>query len=425
MKDLDAEGLFWLADKPDEKVAGHLKTDGKQGAELALIGSFHDRDSAFVESPEPIRIQGLAGNKQLTLDACFLISRSVKIPGVDQEIYRVPIVLDGAYFEMNEELSFNGFHLRLRHLEHWIGRTEITEEHDVSPAGNRRVSISDTEPESIDTHTKHGKLSLYFGHSIQGGQFERKILEFQQFRFDFQKRQSLERILGFCGSLQDLVTMGIDAPTTIMEVCLFHPDIKTKLKSGKFFYYPIRLHMQYRGTDLPDAQMTIHNSYALFTFDDIGGLEGIARWLEYAEKFRPVIGALLAQWYIPQMYADSRFFNAITAAEAFERIWRNPKNLKLLPALQSLTAKAGDTFRILVGDVDHWAKKVTKTRHNNVVHRGFHEDEEPDLYLLSESVYFLVALCLLQECGVPEATLSKMQRHQRFRSLKERIQASP
>lgn len=425
MKDLDVEGLFWRVDNPDERIAGHLKTDGKQGAELALIGSFNDPDSVFVESTEPIRIQGVADNKQLTLDGCFRISSTIRIPGVDQEIYHVPVVLDGAYFEMNEELSFNGFHLRLRHLEHWIGRTEITEERDVSPAGNRRVSISYTEPESIDTHINHGKLSLYFGHSIQGGQFERKILEFQQFRFDFQKRQSLERILRFCGSLQDLVTMGIDAPSTIVEVSLFHPDIKKKLESGRFFHFPIGLHMQYRGTDLPDDQRTIHNSYALFTFDDIGGLEGIARWLEYAEKFRPVIGALLAQWYIPQMYADSRFFNAITAAEAFQRIRLKEQNLDFLKALKSLARIAGDTFSTLIGDVDRWAKVVRDTRVKNVVHRGLHENEDPDLYLLSESVYFLVVLCLLRECGVPEASLAKMERHHRFTSLRERIQANP
>ena len=46
MERLDVDGLFWLVDKPDDKVAGRLRFDPVQGAKLGLIGtrsrtSFH------------------------------------------------------------------------------------------------------------------------------------------------------------------------------------------------------------------------------------------------------------------------------------------------------------------------------------------------------------------------------------------------
>jgi hypothetical protein len=47
--------------------------------------------------------------------------------------------------------------------------------------------------------------------------------------------------------------------------------------------------------------------------------------------------------------------------------------------------------------------------------------DAPSLHLLSESVYFLVALCLLRECGASDATLAKIQQHQRFIWLAGRL----
>ena len=58
----------------------------------------------------------------------------------------------------------------------------------------------------------------------------------------------------------------------------------------------------------------------LFNFDDIGGLSGVAGWLKTAERFGPVVGTLLAQWYLPDMHAENRFLNVVIAAEALERI---------------------------------------------------------------------------------------------------------
>ena len=56
----------------------------------------------------------------------------------------------------------------------------------------------------------------------------------------------------------------------------------------------------------------------LFTFDDIGGLDGVAKWLETSSKFRPVIDSLLSDWYLPTTYTDNRLLNSIIAAEALE-----------------------------------------------------------------------------------------------------------
>ena len=423
MKELESDGLFWLADKPDEKVAGHLKTDGRQGAELVLIGAFHNPVLDFGGSVDRVRILGVAGNRYVTLDNCFRVAVSHKMPGVDQETYLVPTVFEGVHFDTNEELSFHAFELRLSNLEHWVGIRGIALEQNVSQSGKDSVTLSYSQPESLVTPTIFGNLTLNFLYSLSCEYFEGEIAQCNQFKFDFYEPQPLARILQLSAALQDLLTIGANGLSTIECLSLFHPDEGTKSGSGRVPYIPIALHKAYRGKALVQDKKAIHSVQMLFAFEDIRGLDGIAQWLEVTEKFKPVVATLTAQWYRPRMYTDNRFFNAVTAAEALQRICLQRKRVDLLKALKSLAEKAGDAFHVLVGDIDRWAKVVRATRVNNVVHRGLCEDDNPELYFLSESLYFLVVLCLLQECGVPKDALAKVQRHQRFSFAKEQIQA--
>ena len=65
MEPLDVDGLFWLVDKPDDKVAGRLRFDPTEGARLGLIGKFKD----FVPTGDnpPVRINAIAGGRFFTL----------------------------------------------------------------------------------------------------------------------------------------------------------------------------------------------------------------------------------------------------------------------------------------------------------------------------------------------------------------------
>ena len=70
-------------------------------------------------------------------------------------------------------------------------------------------------------------------------------------------------------------------------------------------------------------------------------------------------------------------------------------------------------------DVPWWATLVAKRRHSSA-HRALSQSGSP-LHLLSESVYFLIVICLLRECKVPEVTLTKMTEKPRFLLLASQI----
>ncbi len=154
----------------------------------------------------------------------------------------------------------------------------------------------------------------------------------------------------------------------------------------------------------------------LFTYADLGELDGIGRWLTKSKQFWPVVAALTSRWYAPELYDELQFFSMATAAEAFERIRLREQGVKRKltldkRTLKGLVALAGPPFQSMVEDVNRWATRVVQTRNEHVVHRGLSKDPDGEsLYWLTGSVYVLVVLCLLRECEVQEENLPTPQR---------------
>ena len=245
---------------------------------------------------------------------------------------------------------------------------------------------------------------------------------YERINLTFAASHSVEDTVSICSTIQDLVTIGLDAPSAIAKLSL-SPSTQLKDSSRRTSEW-IELYAQFTGADTEPDATPPHPAKMLFTFEDIGGLRGVAKWVQIARKYQAVIGALVNHWYVSQLYVDLRFFNAYTAAEALRRIQLGEQSINMDKELKVLAEQAGSTFAALVGDVDSWIKRVVQVRNNRVVHRGLHESAEGGLlYLLSESIYFLVVLCLLRECNVPADTLTKMQEHQRFRLLAKDLKA--
>lgn len=432
MRELDEQGFFWLPSKPEHRVAGRLKFDGTEEACLELIGTLVD-PADLNNFDKEIRIHGIAGTHELTLDKCRMTGVSLGLPGVSGETFHVNVVVAGAYFEEDEPLTFNAIILRLQHFEHWLGRSGFRVKADMEQSSNAitqyQVTYSPLTVPSVDSNL--GKLSLSPALSTTGDHITTSIIrEKWGIIIRLQEFLPLAEIEKICSSLQNLITIGVDAPSYVTELSLSHADEKRKrhkTASGDIIYgAPAELYMPWPGYDSRQESVNPYPPRLLFNFDDLGGLEGVARWLETAQKYEAVIGSLVSHWYIPEMYTDNRFFNAYTAAESLVRIRMNQQNINPFKKhLRTLAEEAGPTFQVLVGDINKWTNQVVKSRMNSVVHRGLHETDASSLYLLSEATYFLVVLSLLRECGVPEDQLAHLQKHHRFGRLSEEIQTLP
>ena len=349
----------------------------------------------------------------------------MEMPGIERERYSPEVILSGAHFEEDEVLEFSAVHFQLQHLDQWVWRssTRVSRGFDDSGNGTGEIQIDHKPLEKSIVSIDSGKLELGYSYSYKlGSVTETSITQRCSFGVRFNGPRCLEDVLKEGTSLQNLVTIGVHAPSSFKQVTLAHADLVRTLPSGKEFSEPIDMYARFRGGHVSGEEITVYPMQMLFTFDDIDGLDGVAKWLETSAKFRPVIDSLLSDWYLPTTYTDNRLLNSIIAAEALERIRLQQQVLNFSDALKSLAKLAGAPFGVMVADVNTWASEIVRARMNHLVHRGLHGSlEGKRMYDLSESLYFLVVLCLLRECGISEETLSKMQNHQRFRWVSEQL----
>ena len=428
MEPLNLEGVFWLESVSDDTVAGRLKFDAVNGAELDLIGSFHRLDELFNEIERPVRIHGIAGGKKLTLLDCIRTNQSIQVPGIPRERYRASVILTGWQLHHSQSQVFDAVRVKLRHLDSWVRKTgtvvNISPDEQSNGIGKIQVTHIPLEKEVVPTDI--GVLELIFTYGFNPDPFHTITLtQSTALGVRFAEPRTLQDILRLCTVLRDLVTIGVDAPAFITEASLTHSDLVRESPKGKVSPIPIGFYAQGFGNTIQSEAKDIHPAQMLFTFDDIGGLGGIAQWLKTSAKFRIVIDSLLSHWYLPTIYTDNRFLNIIIAAEALERIRLNQQSFNFSDGLERLACFAGGHFEELVQDIEPWVNEIIRVRTNNLVHRGLREDIEGSrMFWLSESVYFLVVFCLLKESGVAESTLSNITHHQRFRTIAEELQST-
>ncbi len=100
---------------------------------------------------------------------------------------------------------------------------------------------------------------------------------------------------------------------------------------------------------------------------------------------------------------------------------------KLKNRLLDLAHYAGSPFTELVGDAEAWAEEV-KTARNSLVHHDGGRPERPPasrLHYLSESIFYLVVLCLLREAGMNDELLNGVAGNKRYQWLKTRLADTP
>ena len=405
---MDVIGTFWPAACPDKRVPGRLTFDPRDGGKLDLCGAFHDPKEVIATAraqqqgpisvglsellglgSPPIRILGDTTDGPVTLDQCLGNLSS----------YHVPLVFRGAHFLDNEPLLFQAAQFDIPHLARWIGQSGLSDcvqlRQDSNQVEQIRIIYKPVADTIVDTQSGH--LRLAFRYRQHGDRInELTIKQYCTLELRFADHGSVDDFFEAHGALQALIAIGVAAPVRVTDARVLTVAghwVQVLADSGRI-------------SSQPGEMPRIRPFDMLFTYDGLGGLSGIGRWLTMAKKFRPVTGILMSRWYESDLYVELQFFSMVTAAETFARIRRQEQNFKFKTALETLTGHAGAPFQSVVDDVDSWAKCVVRTRDNHVVHRGLQGDADGEsLYWLTASVYILVVLCLLRECEVPEENL--------------------
>lgn len=402
---LDAIGSFWPAAHPEKRLPGRLTFDPSDGGRLEVVGSFHDLKDVIakarkeadgsmglsellgLDSPA-VRIGGDTTDGPVTLDQCL---------GA-QATYHVPLVLSGAHLSNSEPLRFHAAQFSIPHLIGWSGtsglRSSLVVRDDPRRTEEIRIIYRPVPKAIVDI--RDGQLALHYPYHFRGDHVvESSIEQTCTMELRFTDPGCLVDVLGVHHALQALVSIAVGAPVRVTRT-------RVQANGGPW----LDVHARGVGAGSDTRSVSLRRDEMLFTYANLGGLDGIGRWLKVAKTFWPAIAALTSRLDSRDVFDELQFFNMVTAAEAFERIRQGKQDLNFKRALRTLAALAGPSFQSVVGDVDGWATRVVRTRNDHVVHRGLCGDPDGEsLYWLTGSVYVLVVLCLLRTCEVPEENL--------------------
>ena len=432
METFSTTGSFWLASDTNSKAPGTLIFDPLEGATLEVFGQL---GALRAEGPScRERILGIAGNDGVTLEQCFRTNERISSSAVTQT-WRPQAILRGLLVGTEEPL-FDGVFVAFDALQEWVGRSGLSRE-DVLE-GDERVGVGYAYrcPATRDAVASTGeRVRLSFGWSTAVGGEEVTIREHCSIEVSWRDApRPLNTVLRQTKALTDLLTIAAArVPGS--------PTIKLRLHGDE----PGRL-IEHLARPVGSGVSTKRRLYShefLFTLDDLGGVDAVARWITIAERFRRVLGSLNSVRYRPDLYVENRFLNVVHAAETFHRICfpdpaipdeeyqpvrkkmlaEVPVNMRevIAPRLQyanepflgrrlaELVELAGPAATKAVGNGRTWARAIADFR-NHLTHTGEEDQaEEADgefgeaAHFLAESVSLVLVLCFLRECQASES----------------------
>jgi hypothetical protein len=104
------------------------------------------------------------------------------------------------------------------------------------------------------------------------------------------------------------------------KVVLHHPDLPAVSLAGTPLgnkRHDITYHAQWSNHSAPRDPVKDDDMY--FTFDDLGGIDGIGRCLTVAEDYRTELGRVMATGYREGMVLEDRIMSVSAALDSFDK----------------------------------------------------------------------------------------------------------
>ncbi len=395
---LSVRGRFWLAEDPGRSAIGKLRIEEEGGAVLELDGSIRKgirvrvhpvRRGHDVQLGADYHIHGEVDGTPVTLGWCA----SLSFPRSEPDRYRVGYVLLGGHFGKDLLAQFDTAFLRMRGTELWFAS-----EGGALPAGTESCLGPDW------------RLGLL----TEGS---------PRLRIDFNSPRPAHEIVEVFRSVSYFVTICLRLEASVVGIALSnshedHPD-------GEL-YVPFMTSDTSGSLDgVEPEEFWAYRREMWLSYEDIGGIAGLAKWVEVSDRFWPAVSLLTG---VVQMAADSaegRFIKYCIAAEAFARILKGDDDVNLAKDLESIAKDvAGDAFASFSG-ARNWPGVIAETRSQLVVHRGLRGNYDPvKLHWLAELLRLLVTLGLLRQCGVATDKLDPLLQGGWLDGVAEQVRAA-
>jgi hypothetical protein len=439
---LDLRGRWWLPDHDDHQVFGTLTWNADDGGTLHLHDELrpvvwldnvladgsvqkYRADQGEFQRTYPL-IFGRVGNRAYTLLDSFRISAREYDMDDRTEKVHVNRFLEGAWFDDPDELRVDRVVIDMRHLTGWVNHSGLEVEWPRADGADEDVFAVVTARTLPPFTTEHDGVSLRIFQGLGGtGDHVHELGVGQSWSLRLQQPEPepLDTFLDAASDFQDLVSIAVGKTAQYEKVVLHHPDVPLLSAGGtpiKNLRHDITYYIRWSNRSAACEPVKDHDMY--FTFDGLGGIDGVGRWLAVAADHRTELGRVMATRYREGMVLEDRIMNVSAALDSFDKHRRDDDDAHYVDRIKHCIALAGQPFVDLIAqDPADWAKTVKETRHDLAHHRErFRTDGSVGDDLLAEQLFWLFVLCMLRLMDAPDAVYEVIGKHSQIRWLTER-----
>ncbi len=423
---LTEHGLFWLSNNEQKKLWGTLYVDERNEARLETFGSLIDPNE---EGLHTILGHVSSGQVWVTLVDCFPTNTQYSLGGGQTDWSRQTCLVNGVVkgigFEKGEEIAFEQAVLSISSLPKWANPSIVKLGYSKGERGSARVSVSIEDRADESTRVNFGgeevDISLRFlprQESKQRGVITRFFVEDHCFliieRSDGSK-MSLKSILSVGKAIQDLLSVCCNE-TPIVTGLSVHHEIAAQR--------PAKVHVRTWGNDREGKE---DRPFAALSLEDLGGMVGVARWLEVVEEYGVTVALLTSNWYNESSYNQDKLSRMYVAVEGMLSRKKNRKRAKIknIAELANFVSEAIPGFSDITGRIpEEWATEVREVRNRTISHSDPSMTVVTDgrkMHVMANILYSAGASFLLREIGMGARQMEKyIQECQRVLLMNER-----
>lgn len=439
---LRLQGRWWLPGSDDHRVFGTLTWDANHGGTLHLQDELrpviwldnvladgsvqkYRADEGETQRTYPL-IFGRVEHRAYTLLDSFRLS--AREYDMEERVERINVnrFLEGAWFDDPQELRVDRVNIDMRHLTGWVNHSGLEV---VWP----RAEGAETDQFAVVTAktlppftTDHDGVSVRLAQELgSAGDHVHDLGVTQRWslRLHTSMTEPLDTFLDIASDFQDLVSIAVGYTAQFETVVLHHPELPALSLAGTPFG-DVRHDVTYyvRWSNRSASREPIKNHDMYFTFDDLGGIDGVGRWLAVAADYRTELGRVMATRYREGMILEDRIMNISAALDSFDKHRRDTgKWVAYAERIEQSVDLAGQPFLDLIAtNAKHWAQMVVSTRDDLAHHRErFRVEGSSGDHTLAEQLFWLFAICMLRLAQAPEAVYEGISRHAQIRWLTE------
>jgi hypothetical protein len=189
--------------------------------------------------------------------------------------------------------------------------------------------------------------------------------------------------------------------------------------------HDVTYHVRWSNRTAPRDPVKTRDIY--FTFDDLGGIDGVGRWLAVAAEYRTELSRVMATRYSEAMVLEDRIMNVSAALDSFDKHRRvTGKWVEYARRIKECVDLAGQPFlNLIVVDSDNWTQQVVDTRDDLAHHReSFRATGGAGDLLLAEQLFWLFAMCMLRLADAPLEVFERITQHRQAHWLTEKAEDS-